>query len=276
MSIRLYYETGRGEMIDLDRYPYKLETGDLPDYEWSYTTANSRITGFYRALQKKDITIHILGRTAAEYAQNWKTLHDAFARDLADLTPGKLHFNSCYLTGYIYSDTVDGWTRPVLHTKNAFKLVCEDPVWVTERTVHVNGAGVQDKGKTYSYTYPYTYGRRSMDVLTIDNYTASAFRIIAFGPFSEFALTVGPNFYGVRHSAAAGEYLVIDSRKSTAVGQSCYVVGTSGAKINVFDDRDPDHELFAKIPVGENQISYTGTGGLDLTVYMERSTPLWT
>lgn len=273
--IRAYYEAGDGTIINLDRYPYKMETADLLDYEWSYVTNNNRISYFKKGLKTKSMTIHILGDTVAEYAVNWKRIHDTFGKDVSNMTPGKLHINSCYLLCYIYADTVDLWTKNINHTKNEFKLVAEKPVWIEERTVSVhNVAGAT--GKTYNYTYPYTYGVRQITNINIDHYGASDFRIIAYGPFDSFYMTIGPNTYNVLHSVSSNEYLVIDSRETADVGNACYIVSSTGAKTNVFDYRNPKFALFAQIPAGNQPISYSGEHGLELTVFIERSTPLWT
>ena len=34
----IYYENSRGEKLDLLRYPYRIQTGNLFNYEWEYAT----------------------------------------------------------------------------------------------------------------------------------------------------------------------------------------------------------------------------------------------
>lgn len=70
-------------------------------------------------------------------------------------------------------------------------------------------------------------------------------------------------------------FLCANSRDSTPASERCIVVNENGTTINVFDYRNPNSLLFQKVPNGEIVLNYSRTFGIDLTLYQERSAPIW-
>ena len=96
--------------------------------------------------------------------------------------------------------------------------------------------------------------------------------ITVYGPCTNPRITIGGNIYEVKTKLDTGEYLLIDSRAGTI-----YRVRVNGIKVNEFDSRNTEEgSVFKKIQPGYNLISWDGTFGFDLLLYVERSEPEWT
>ena len=70
--------------------------------------------------------------------------------------------------------------------------------------------------------------------------------------------------------------MTIDSRQKGRLKGEAYLVKEDGTRVNVFDYRAPECRLFKKVPPGRLTIDYSRQHGIDLTVFLERSEPIWT
>ena len=99
--------------------------------------------------------------------------------------------------------------------------------------------------------------------------------MVAYGPFSVLDVTISWNKYRVEYPASAGEAMIIDSRRNGQLKGRAYLQKQGNQEINVFDYRAPQYQIFKKIPPGMVTIDYSREHGIDLSVFLERSEPIW-
>ena len=112
--------------------------------------------------------------------------------------------------------------------------------------------------------------------LETNHYAESDFMILAYGPFSSLNVNINGDLKKVDYEASAGEYMVIDSRRKGRLKGEAYLVKADGTRVSVFDYRTPECQLFKKVPAGRLTIDYSRQHGIDFTVFLERSEPIWT
>ena len=165
-------------------------------------------------------------------------------------------------------------------TQNDITIYCPYPFWTMEKTIHIfpYTPTVTDEDKQYSYQYPYSYASSQERTVRFDtaHYAESDFLMVAYGPFSELRVEINDDLKRVGYAVSSGEYMVIDSRLHGQYKGEAYVIKSDGTRVNVFDYRAPEHQLFKKAPAGTLNIDYSRTHGIDLTVFLERSEPIWT
>ena len=268
----IYYRSCSGEMLYLDRNPFWMQTGDFLDYEWIYNIRNDKIVGFQKEVTEKEFLITVSGKTETEYANNWNKIHDVFEKDICETTPGKLYFGDYYLNCYIFAAEKTEWEYDCCMHDNVYYLVTDHPFWLKESTLLILPASDPvAAGLTYDYTYDYTYGENGLSVFfKNDHFTACDFKLKAYGPFDSLAFAINSNMYEVDADCGEGESLVIDTKAQTITKIDAY-----GNAWNAFGDQNFDYNNFAKIPAGENTLSYSRDHALELTFYQERSEPKW-
>lgn len=272
----IYYLSGEGrKKLYLDRVPYWMQTGDFMDYQWDYTARNRRITGFSKDVQEHDLTISVFGNTAEEYEANLQQMHDIFEGDVRGMTPGRLYVGNYYLTCYIAASAKADWEYNCGILDNTLTLATDYPHWVQEETQKFfpqQGAGA-GSGLDYPYDYPYGYtpGASGTASWVTGHYTASDYQLVLYGPCENPRVLVNGRAKGVYDILDPSDYVVIDSRTHTVVK---YLA--NGTQQNKYDYRVKEGtSMFEKIPGGTLALNWSGLFGFDLTLYKERSEPLW-
>lgn len=275
-DVNVIYESSAGNRYDLKAKNFRIKEANFHRSSWIPKTTNQRygesVDAFGKDPQEYEAKLMFMGGFD-ENREMLETLHSEWERDIITKSPGKIIWGDTHIMCYIISSS----TYPddnMVWTNNDILIYCPYPFWTQEQTLRVIGSGVSG-GKIYPYTYPYTYGRNSQSSIYISHYADSDFRIVAYGPFSSFYASIGGNVYDVDYPALEGEYMVIDSRTSVNAQRHCYLAKTNGTIINTFDYRNPDYQLLKKIPSGSNSITLGGSYSIDLTVFKERSEPLW-
>ena len=272
----IYYLSGDGRnKLYLDRMPYWMQTGDFMDYQWDYATRNRRITGFEKDVQEHDLTISVFGDTEEEYGANLQEMHDIFEGDVREMTPGRLYVGDYYLSCYIIASTKADWEYGCGIMDNTLTLATDYPHWVQEETKQFFGraSGESSGGLDYPHDYAYDFSPEEAGVASwdTDHYTASDYRIIIYGPCSDPRILVNGGPVGLYDTLDPSDYVVIDSRSHTVVK---YLA--NGTQQNKYDYRiKQGGSIFNQIPGGTLTLNWSGLFGFDLTLYKERSEPLW-
>ena len=95
-------------------------------------------------------------------------------------------------------------------------------------------------------------------------------KISVFGPCSNPEFIIGENTYRVNGTLLSGERYEIDQRTKTVIK-----VTNSGEIVNAFNLRNKTESVFEPIEPGENILSYNGDFAIEITIFYERSEPLW-
>lgn len=128
----------------------------------------------------------------------------------------------------------------------------------------------------FSYDYDYPRGYESTSNVRItqmvsDSLVPCAFRLELPGHADNPEVVIGTDLHKVHYSIQKGDTLIVDSRERTIKG-----VRDNGSEYNLFRYRDKTADIFTPIPTGVSDITWNGDFVFSLTLYKERSEPLWT
>lgn len=266
------YVNNFGESVDLNKYPYKMLISDIFDYDEDVISGNDKIIGFTSEfISDKTVSVDVhktKNKTAFELLN---VLTDIFQKDVLMGVPGKLYVDDWYFSCFFKGREMERWDTAVIISCE-YKVAFDREAWLKESTLLILPASDPvAAGLTYDYTYDYTYGENGLSVFfENDHFTACDFKLKAYGPFDSLAFAINSNMYEVDADCGEGESLVIDTKAQTITKIDVY-----GNTWNAFGDQNFDYNNFAKIPAGENTLSYSREYALELTFYQERSEPKW-
>lgn len=273
MNVR--YVNHQGESINLDDDKIILQYQELHDYLWDTESKNGKITGFYRENATIPISVGVTADTEEEYL---KILNDFFIvteKDIMTLRNGKLYLGNqylgCFISGSIKEDAFMGVPFQI---KN-LTLITDHPFWITEQKYEFKKEVEGESGEYLDFPFdtPFDFmgDEKGTGNITVDHYAACDFLLTIYGPCLNPRIVIGDNLYEVKTKMDEGEYLLIDSREGTAVR-----IRTNGMKVNEFDNRvTSPNSPFEKIQPGYNLVSWDGSFGFDLLLFIERSEPKW-
>lgn len=277
----IYYVNSKGIRLDLLKPPYMLQTGDIFDYEWGYESVDTsalagRITDFTRGIKEKSLTLSILNYSREAYYKAINAFHETVEYDVLNKTPGKLFIGEQYLQCYIISSKKTEWENDIELLDNDIEVVAEYPFWITERKFEFKPSTGEQTGEYLDFDFDVQFDllgdEKGVGNIDFEHYSSCNFLMTVYGPCTNPRITIGGNIYEVKTKLDTGEYLLIDSRAGTI-----YRVRVNGIKVNEFDSRNTEEgSVFKKIQPGYNLISWDGTFGFDLLLYVERSEPEWT
>lgn len=281
--MRVYYQNSAGQTFTLygDGLTY-IDVMDLHSWEWSYSLAN-RITGFggdasYFARHPRtfDLDLRMRGMNHDEFLTQMNTFHDITEADIISNTPGRLYVDDQYLVCYlaVSGDKPNHLKNSNFATRSVTVLAVE-PYWCTPVQVTINPTTDQptnENGKKFNLRYAYRYGT-GVSGATINNnhYSAAPAIIQFFGPASNPSITIAGVTYGVNVTLTATDRLVIDQ-----ITHRIYTVSETGIQTNVFNSRNKAYDIFTPIPVGVNNIVYSGDFVVQVTMIQQRSELKWT
>lgn len=268
------YVNSTGQEVNLNEMPYKMLVSDILDYEWEVITSSNKITGFgYKVIEKKlNIDVHRGKEKGAR--ENMNALTDIFEKDVSSGTPGKLYIDDQYMVCYIKSSEKDNWeTDQIIQCE--YGIITDYPLWITEKKHEFRINTGKEVGEYLDFPFDMPFDlmgdEKGMGNVILDHYASCDFLLTIYGPCLSPRIVIGQSIYEVKTKIGDGEYLTIDSRKGTV-----YRIRTNGGKVNEFDNRTTaPNSPFEKIQPGYNLVSWDGSFGFDLLLYMERSEPAW-
>lgn len=283
-----YYVNNRGERIDLSDYPYIFQEGDLLNWVYSYSTdslATRDVTYGYKMAAK---TIPVKVAVLCDYTipleerkEQWKEavdhLADVVQADVIDEKDGRLYTDTgFYLSCKIIGSEKTDWRMGLPIMFNTLTVLADKPVWIREETKEFfpqsEVPAPEDGFLDYKYDYQYDYTSQKIGTSDwyIDHYQPSEFKMTIFGPCVNPRVLINGYPYEVFDTLESGEYIVIDSRENSVVKHL-----SNGTVQNVYDLRAKDQSIFEPIPSGYLNISWSGTFGFEITLYIERGEPRW-
>ena len=274
------YESSRGNNYELTASAiHTNRDSDFHRYSWEADVTSlqygEKVNRFEKKALELDVELIFKGKNKDSVID---ALRNEFEYDLKTKNVGKLYWNDWYLNIYVIDSSIKEWSNNFI--RNKLKVYAPYPFWIRERTYNITGeeeAASNDlTGKTYDYTYSYTYGKRRINSIEIESSGSVNFRLNVFGTFNSLNLAIGNHVYDIDYSAGPNEFITVDSRNYLDYEKKCYLQKNSGEVVNVFDYRNPKYELFSKLESGRQVVSYHGSGKIILTIFEERSEPTWT
>jgi len=279
MKFDIYYQNSAGDKLDFCSVPYLIESSDILDFKWDYTTSTNlnsyggKIDSFTKSIQTKAINMSIFAWSESAYKAALNKLIDVLEYDIVNTTPGKLYCNGSYMQCYITAGKPEEWESTANIMSMELKITSEYPVWIIEREFNFTPTGNLATGsKKYPHKYPYRYANGSTSGLIsqVSNSPAN-FKIVFHGPVSDPQVTIGGNIYGVQNiDLESDDYVVIDSGNRTVVKYF-----QDGHSQNIFNARTRDNSVFERLKSGSLSVSWTGEFLVSVVVYEERSMPRW-
>lgn len=269
-----YYLNSRKEKIDLMKYPYRLITGNFYSYEWEEITYGSRIYGFCRQFFEKELQLDVFCKKS-EFAEAMNRLEDVIAYDRMNMKPGKLYVNGEYLSCFVKAVKKDEWEAGI-YTIVTLTIISDKPYWIDEEAKIFYSKNVGDTGEGYHLNYPfdypfnYTVSGIGTEQWYIDHIGSCNFKMIIYGPVTNPRILINGYPYEVYTTLEDGEYLILDTRDHTIVK---YIL--NGTTSNLYDNRRMEQSVFDPIGPELLNITWSGTFGFDITVFIERSEPRW-
>ncbi len=282
--MKFRYVNSRGEILDFSEFPYLFQSGDLVKYAWSYDSANNRITNVRREAGEKPFKVGLIPDWSLPYAEKRAALKEAANRlynvieyDVVNKTDGRIETDTgSYLPCRIFASEKSDWENPTPYMFNDLTAVSGKNAWITEQDFSFyKSASFKDAAESfldyaYDYAYDYTSQQIGRALLNIDHIDTSDFKMTIFGPCSSPRILIAGHPYQVFTSLSQGDYLIVDSRDHTVIKHL-----SNGTQQDMYDLRGKTNTVFEKIPPGSNAVSWDGSFGFDLTVFLERSEPLW-
>lgn len=281
--MNFYYENSNGRKIDLNKPPFLgVKSNDLFSYKWSYITQGQsvqKIVKFEKAMVEKKFQVVISNNTQRNYLGSLELFLQLTDVDINNVKMGKLWMDDYYLEGYIFASTKTVRYLGTTKTYVELSIICEKGNWQSEelwrfRQDHTESEDPQYTGYGIIYPYDYNYDYSApfgVNTILNESYMDTDFEIVYYGPIINPEITIGGNEYRIYTTLSANDYLRINSKEKTA-----YVVDYDGNQRNVFQWRDRNFDLFAKIRGGGNTVIKPKTAVVDVRLFYERSEPKYT
>ncbi len=267
---QLIYENHLGKkLIFGDGSGLYVNENDLRDYSWSYTSANGRIKKFFQEIKEKTIPAVVLNPDVEVATDIKNRLLEYAEEDVLAESEGKLWVGDYYLSCFIIGSSKSKYSRTKKETIFQLKVLTDKPRWTKEKNIYMRSDEKDTTGGfDFPYDFGYDYGSKAQNIVN-ENFSECDFKMIVYGSAEKVRVGIGDNLYEINQSLLGGEYAVIDSREKRA-----YKVDAIGRQTNIFSLRNRDYSLFKKIQPGVNAIDRDSM--VDITLYYERSEPLWT
>lgn len=277
--IEIKYVCSNGEEYNLIGDKMKPTSGYFHSYEWNPNTTERKmgvtVNSFTKDPAVYEITLTVRGRVE-ERKEILDKITDAFERDVANLSPGRIYYGEYYTDCYIYKSSNEVSGENNSRTDCKVEIYCPYPFWCAEEKRSFFPISTEPKISSdyldypYDYSYDYTREKNGVQDWMIDHFQSSNFELIIYGPCTDPKITINNYPYQIFDTLSAGEYITVNSRTKTVTKN----LG-NGTMQNIFEKRAKDKSIFEPIPSGSLAVNWNGEFGFDFTVFKERSVPKW-
>ena len=268
MVDKIKYINHLNESVEFGKSGILIDSNNMRDYQWSYDTQYSKITGFKRKISKASLPILVYGSDAKKKANG---IIEITEKDVLTSIPGTLYVGEYYKKGYFYQKKNKKYLKGDVISFD-LTFVTDSSCWVKEKTYIYRINGSAQSGIDYPYDYPFDYlANVNADTLYNESYNASDFILNIYGAVENPTITIGGQIYNVNVSLAKNEYLTINSKDKTIIKTTM-----RGKKENVFSYRNKENYIFKKIKVGTNLMYSSPVCDFNVTLFDVRSEPIWT
>lgn len=272
----IYYETSQKKIIHLDRQPYYLLEGTtLFDTDREYTQTGNALpsVNFKEKLKEKELDIMICGPSRQEHDSNLNQLINSIELDVVTMATGKLYVGDYYIKCYLFKSKKPDRYINIAKSVLSVTLIYGKTLWIKEtRSEYIWSENIDTAGRGYNYGYEYDYTMGSGNVAKIKNthFASCDFVLKISGYARNPMVTIGRHSYRVMETVQKNEILTIDTRNKTIV-----LTKNNGVQVNCYSKRDKSSYIFEPIPAGESRLYWNAAFNLEITLYEERSEPLW-
>ena len=273
MGMNLIYTSSNGMNFDLKVGPFRTRTADYHNFEWEPQTIQqqygSKVYRFDKPAKEYETTLTVFG-TLEERKKQLNLLHAAFDNDIVTMTPGRITHGMYYIECYITSSETY-YDKP--WTQNMLQIFCPYPFWRRDIDYHLKVEDVDEyEYLDFPYDFPYDYRAKLPGYANVLNpgIKKADWDMAINGYVLNPIVVIGDMSVGVNALIGAGETLYISSKNKTVKKVNQY-----GVETNLFNYRLKANSIFEPLPSGDLPVLWSGTFDIDLTVYEERSEPLW-
>lgn len=246
----------------------------------------SKIYGFNMKSKAIEMTLYFFGR---DRVQRINELLAAFDSDILNETPGTLVCNGYSIQGFcVEMADASPNSSNLLWDSFKRKFICPYPFWTKEESftffqdseeevkfsnikdyADANGTVSEDGVADYPRDLMYNPDKKA----TLDNtetYVGSEWKLVINGAADHPHITIGDMQIELDLEIRAHQFLTIDSREKTVI-----LTDEGGAEHNRYGYRDVAVDIFKKIPRGLVPVSWIGDFSFSVTLYDERTAPVW-
>lgn len=266
----LIHVNSKNEILDLESLGISAESNDLRDFSWEYLTDNNIISNFSKGIVTRTIPF-IFHCNESQASEIKNKFYEHFEVDVLNESYGYFLLNGYKFYCYLTKSTKTNYNIRKRYLELSIEIVTDKPYWIKETLKEMNFAKEEETNALkYPFTYTFTY--RSMNSLKFsnENFVESDAKIRIFGFCVNPLVTINDNIYQVNVSLDDGEYLEIDTEQKTIYKYTNY-----GDKVNYFNYRNKNYDVFKKIPSGTVNISANGEFKVDLILFEKRGEPKW-
>ena len=295
--VNVTYRTSNGI-----EYPFQIDALRIKEtnfHKWNYVpNALTRRFGDWLLRFDKEAATY----EAMLYAYGSRTerrdfldrLHKAFEHDIRAAKTGRLTYGDSYIDCFIIASSTYPHDDVQHITVNEIEIYCPYPFWIEPRVYDFTNSGADgalvgsayvglailgnniiDDSKEFldypiGYEYDYSTLLTSSQIINNDSPSPCPFKCVIYGGVSNPYFYIGDQMYAVNTTVQAGEYLTIDSQAKTVLRTM-----VDGQIINEFNNRSKITSIFDPVPEGDVRIIWPSIFGMTLTLYLERSEPIW-
>ena len=283
--LSLNYIASNGTEYDLLTDDHFATECDAFNYGFSPITFGkkygSKVYGFEMPHKEINATLYAFGDNRKTFINE---LVAAFDNDVLNMTAGTLVCNGYSIPAYciaqeecsVNSNNLlwDSFKRTFLcpypfWSKQSFTKLFEASAVVPEWADIKDYLPVSENGKA-DYEWDYMTHAGKNDSFENEDLTGSEYVLVINGAASVPEIRIGELTITLNLEILSDEYVTIDSRAKTII-----LTHADGTTENAFGYRDVAVDIFQKIPKGDIFVYWDGNYTWTLTLYDERTAPLW-
>lgn len=283
------YRNNFMEKVNFTEWPYMLTGGNLFDGQWDHIENDGHIQGWEKRIQNRNLSMDVSGTGLVSFEEAMNNLDDVLEKDVITGRAGRLYVGKSYMNCFLSTTEKDLWINDLGRAKVNLQVTSDYPYWITEST-YVFGKKSEMIPDTdsvigldyeYDYEYEYVYGFSegsdgTLQYMVSDHYTDSGFKMTIYGPCINPAIRIAGHLYELKTTLYDGEYAVIDCSTRYSQDRSIFKVQIDGTKVDLFNSRNKQSDIFKRIPTGRSTVTWSGNFGFDVVLFGERGTPPWT
>lgn len=274
--MRIAYINSEGKAFEfLNNKNIKIKDADFYKYSYGYEgtelTFGVNVERFKKGPSTYPVELLFYG-SSKNRSKQIADLHEAVAVDRINKEPGKLIYGDWYIKCYVIEgDTYPYENQPNITVKET-SLFCPYPFWIREKSFEFLPKNTDQTadGLDFPTDFPFDFTpeQSGIEVREVEHFDSSNFLMRYYGPCENPSVSINGYPYRIFTTLEANEYLEIDSRKNSVTKFMA-----NGETSDLYNSRSFKQSVFEKIPSGRLVINWTGTFGIDLTLYLERSVP---
>lgn len=271
---QLRYVNHLGEELTFGRDGLYVNQSDIHDYSWTVTSNKIKITDIQRGM--RSITLPVRVACTAEGMAMRNRLYEIPERDVVNGRYGKLWVGDYYLECFITASKKQNYSIMDNYMAVTLTVTTDRPMWIRENVYRLNAYESSQEASEfldYPYGFPYDFfsGASTSRPINNEGIGSAHYKLLFFGNATNPYVYIDGVVIGVNATIESDQYICINSLDHTV-----NLVANNGDITNLYNNRIKSNtSIFEKIPEGLHYLVWPGVYGVELTIYEERSEPLW-